>query len=223
MVWRTDNNLVAPGWITGHESVVSLTGGGNVFKVVGAMSQFNNLLTGGTATNVLGYEAVVSYMDPASHVTNYSGFYVPNVSVVPNIGNISNFSAFQSDYTEAKNSFLHPTYGGARQDLSPGARMKMLPGLYHSSSFAAIAPTTLPINTLGMCPIYVNDRTTFTRVGFTVTTAVASSSCEVALYYGSGLLAFTQVADFGTISTTTTGDKEITINQRLDSGITSLS
>lgn len=217
MVWRSDNSLLAPGWITGHESVVSLTGAGNIFKVVGNMSQFNNLLAGGTASNVLGYEAVISYMDPAAHVQNYCGYYVPNQSIVPNIGNIVNHSAFQSDYTESKNSWLHPSYGAARQDLSPAERMAPVPGRFYTAEHSGTSAANNVANRTYFMPVHMGGRFNITKVGLQ-TGASAGAKAKLALYSTQGLNANSLIADFGEVDISAGGAVEITVNQRVEVG-----
>lgn len=218
MLWANNNSLLAPGWITGHESVVSLTGNGNVYKVVGNMSQFNNLLTGGNTTIALGYEAVISYMDPTAHVQNYVGFYVPNASVVPNIGNIQQYSAFQSDYTEAKNSFLHPTYGAAQQDLAPAPLVAPVPGRFYSSDHTVVNVAGLSPNITYYTPVLFGGRFNVTRVGIQ-SAATPGAKVKLALYNAQGLNANALVADFGEIDVSAGGPVEITVNQRVEAGM----
>lgn len=65
----------------------------------------------------------------------------------------------------------------------------------------------------------VSATTTFDRIGVEITSAVASSTVRLGIYNVSNLLPTTLVLDAGTVDSTTTGVKQITISQTLPIGM----
>ena len=85
-----------------------------------------------------------------------------------------------------------------------------------SVSVLAIVP-----DKLWFIPLIVGEQTTFTRIGVNVTSALASSEMCLGIYKadGDGRFPSTLILDAGTVDTSTTGEKEITISQTLEPGI----
>jgi hypothetical protein len=83
----------------------------------------------------------------------------------------------------------------------------------------AMAPNLSSSNTLYIVPLPIMSSGTVTRIGISVTTAAAGNA-RLGLYEESGNgQAGTLLLDAGTVSTGTTGDKEITISQALSPGL----
>lgn len=79
---------------------------------------------------------------------------------------------------------------------------------------------TLNVNTVRYKPFFVPVRRAFDRIGVNVATAGgAGAVARMGLYNSSGGKPSTLIVDAGTISTTSTGAKEITISQTLDAGL----
>jgi len=72
-------------------------------------------------------------------------------------------------------------------------------------------------NRLYAKPYSISESISFTKIGINVTTAVAGNA-RLGIYTWANGLPGSLVADLGTVSTTTTGDKEISITQTLAAG-----
>jgi hypothetical protein len=95
------------------------------------------------------------------------------------------------------------------------------PNMYNTGlMFNASVTATLALsaNTLYAFPFYVGSRQTWTRIGIDVTTGVAGNARLGIFSTGTDGLPGTLIADEGTVSTATTGVKEITISRPLEIG-----
>lgn len=84
-----------------------------------------------------------------------------------------------------------------------------------------VATQAFGANILYFVPFFVRARTTFTKIGFNVSSAVAGNA-RLGIYYYSSGKPDVLLLDAGTVSTSSTGDKEITISQTLSPGLYSL-
>jgi len=93
-------------------------------------------------------------------------------------------------------------------------------GLYYTV-VSSPSDTTLALvqNLLSGTYFPVSATTTFDRIGIEVTTAVASSTVRLGIFQCVGGVPTTRVLDAGTIDSSTTGAKEITISQSLSPGL----
>lgn len=73
-------------------------------------------------------------------------------------------------------------------------------------------------NRLYFKPFVVTEETTFTRVGFEVTTGAAGNA-RIGIYNFVNGIPTSLITDFGTVDTGTTGNKEVTISETLSPGI----
>ena len=94
-------------------------------------------------------------------------------------------------------------------------------GYYSLGMFAGAATTSGQVGqgTLLVRPFIVPIRRSFDRIGINVLTASASGAARLGIYGPGDGRPGTLVVDAGTVSTATTGAKEITISQSLDPGI----
>ena len=67
-------------------------------------------------------------------------------------------------------------------------------------------------------PIAIAENMTIDRIGIEVTTAAASSTIRLGLYEDNAGVPGDLIADFGTVSTATTGVKELTVSQAVSKG-----
>jgi len=89
---------------------------------------------------------------------------------------------------------------------------------YDSRIQSAFTTFTLTVNTLYAVPFYVPVATTYTTLAVEVTTLSVGKSVRLGIYNDSTGVPGSLVLDAGTISTTTTGAKTITISQLLAAG-----
>lgn len=75
-------------------------------------------------------------------------------------------------------------------------------------------------NRMFYVPLWLDRALTLNRIGVGVTTAAAGSTLRLGAYTAVNDAPDTLVADYGTVSAATTGDKEITISQALPAGLT---
>ncbi len=86
---------------------------------------------------------------------------------------------------------------------------------------AATSGAAVTANRLYAVPYVVGATTTFTRIGINVTSAIAGNA-RLGIYNWADGVPSTLVLDCGTVSTSSTGDKEITISQSLTAGVYAL-
>jgi hypothetical protein len=72
-------------------------------------------------------------------------------------------------------------------------------------------------NQINYLPFFVRKRTTFNRIGITVTTLFGTSA-RLGIYNAANGVPTSLLLDCGTVSTATTGEKEATISQTLNTG-----
>jgi hypothetical protein len=82
--------------------------------------------------------------------------------------------------------------------------------------------TSLTANRIYYIPFYVRKKTTFTRIGFVIS-ATAGLIARFGIYNAANGVPTSLVLDCGTVSTTTTGEKEATISVTLNTGFYFLS
>lgn len=89
---------------------------------------------------------------------------------------------------------------------------------YDSRMHSTLTTLTTAANTLYAVPFYVPRTVTYTSITIEVTTLASGKSIRMGIYTDSSGVPNTLVLDAGTISTTTTGAKTITISQSLSAG-----
>lgn len=89
---------------------------------------------------------------------------------------------------------------------------------YGLSGFTDVAGGTVFANNIYFHPVIVTEQTTFTRVGLNITSGAAGNG-RFGIYSMTGGLPSALVADLGTISTSSTGQIELTISEQLDPGV----
>lgn len=126
----------------------------------------------------------------------------------------------------ARDFKITPTVNGVEVALATQlvSLRRFRSGLYYAPSIAtALSTGNLGQNFLAAVPFEVGQTTTFIRIGCDVTVAVASSTLRFGIYTAdiddSGGAPGTLILDAGTVSSATTGLKEITISQQLTPGL----
>jgi hypothetical protein len=106
-------------------------------------------------------------------------------------------------------------FGGGPVPAHPGFRS----GQYYSHpSENATSTLVVSADTHYAIPFYVPVTTTFTKIGLSVGTAVASTECRMGIYTNSSGEPGTRLVDSGVVSTASTGAKEVTISSTLPPG-----
>lgn len=90
---------------------------------------------------------------------------------------------------------------------------------YNTLSSPSDSTLAMTQNTLIGTYFPVSATTTFDRIGIEVTSAIASSTVRLGIFRCVGGIPSTLVLDAGTIDSSTTGAKEITISQSLTPGL----
>jgi hypothetical protein len=108
-----------------------------------------------------------------------------------------------------------PGSGGGSSSVSPYV---FASGKYYGAP-VTVAAGALTNQRLSAIEWPVPVATTFDRIGFHVTTAAASTTIRLGIYGTTAGLPDALVLDAGTIDSSTTGGKEITISQALPAGV----
>lgn len=159
--------------------------------------------------------------DSNGAIANFTGYYVPDLSSTnptTGYGHLAIRRAYWSEDPDAY-SKLGPVTGATGQEIGTAPAVGTISSKYYmpfgvSGSAGAATTRSIAWATLFYCP----ERTTYTRIGVNVSTAVASTTVRLGIYKensGPGAL----VVDGGTIDSSTTGDKEATISAALDAGL----
>lgn len=109
-----------------------------------------------------------------------------------------------------------------KTDALYGSQLYTFASGYYYTFLSAPSDTTASLSIgVGYGGAYfpVSVATTFDRIGVEITTAVASSTVRLGIYNVVNSLPTTLVLDAGTVDSSTTGAKEITISQTLQPGL----
>lgn len=99
-----------------------------------------------------------------------------------------------------------------------GSGVGYVAGRFYAPSVIDGSETAKLANTLYLMAFEIERTTVFTKIGIHVFTASAGNA-RLGIYNGTAGIPSTLVLDCGTVSTGTTGDKEITISQSLSPGV----
>ena len=103
--------------------------------------------------------------------------------------------------------------------IVPTIKPPMQAGRYYSNPFIlTISQATRTANILYATPIYIGNTTTITKIGIEQSTGAAGNARLGIYNNGTDGLPSSLVLDAGTVTTTATAEKEITISQVLDAG-----
>jgi hypothetical protein len=91
-------------------------------------------------------------------------------------------------------------------------------GSYFSGDMAGAVTTKSSITTSYLIRVFIPRAMTVDRIGLEITTNIAASTVRLAIYTDVNDVPTALVLDAGTIDSSTTGYKEITINQALNAG-----
>ncbi len=121
----------------------------------------------------------------------------------------------------SREDHVHEGAPGSNTLILGSSRRHVMPGW----SFGGQASLDLAVGELLFIPIYVPRTIVYDRIGIQVNTAVAASLARLGIYNpnAAGTAPGSLVLDAGTVSTATTGIKEITISQSLSPGFYFLS
>ncbi len=186
ILYNSSNSELPGGWLTPIVSSVMTQGTGTLDKVVDTVSQIS--VEGGNITAGLGFEAEILGLAPASQITEYAGFYVPNLLSVPNIGNVQKFVGFDmEDETGSVQTvaFLSNISAGSTKYafLGNGTAQSLFNGPVTVASTLAVTSTITPSQTAGIVGTTTNNNANAGSVGEYVAASVASGSA-VALTSG---------------------------------------
>lgn len=184
ILYNSSNSELPGGWLTPIVSSVMTQGTGTLDKVVDTVSQIS--VEGGNITAGLGFEAEILGLAPASLITQYAGFYVPNLLSVPNIGNVQKFIGFDmEDETGAVETaaFLSNINAGSTKYAFLGNGTAQ--SLFNGPVIAAggISTTTLsatgaitPSQTAGIVGTTTNNAANAGSIGEVIAASVPSTS-----------------------------------------------
>lgn len=216
LTYNSSQNMLSGGYLNPSLAVLETAGTGTHDKLVGNMVLMN--LTGGNITSTLGYEFTLPTIGATTQIGSLAAYYVPNLNSVTNIGNVLQGYAFANDQAtwHIKNSGRY--LNAALRELSPPNNPGLVSSRYYSTAPASGTAAATP-NVAYFIPVYVPERTTITKLGFNVSTA-ATGKARIGLYNAANGAPTTLIVQGGVeLDTSTTGDKEVTISQQVDSGL----
>lgn len=219
-------NAVSPGgWVVSAQANNTFNSNAAIDKSV-VYTAYTAGVGGVQIDKALGFEAVMSGLDATSNINQYASFYSANLSAVPNINRVNVFYAFANDWGTAsiKNvgRFLKATRvsgGDVLREVGPSVHPGYVTGRYYGPVGAAgITPVAAVATAMYAVPFYCAERTTWTEIGFRVTTSIAGNA-RVGIYYGDQGKPTDLIVDSGDLSTSTTGAKTKSISVTLEAGL----
>jgi hypothetical protein len=208
-------NQTVGGYISAGQDVVNTSGGsGTHDKIVGRLCQIN--LLGGNVTSVLGYESEIATIGAATLVGGYAAFFVPNLSGVPNIGNISQFGSFICQHVNSYSMNYGQTFNGQGIEIAPPYHPGIVANRYYSAPHDNITTQAMAANVAYAVPVFIPERLTSVKLGFTVT--AGAGNARISLWTAKGGTFSKMMAQSNSFSVATTGDKEQTLSTTIDAG-----
>lgn len=202
-------NMTTGGYLCPVEFVLNTAGTGTHDKAVGQLTQLN--LTGGNLTSVVGVESEIASLGASTLVSGYAAFFVPNLAGLPNVSNISQFGSFICQHVNSYSMNYGQTLNGQGIEIAPPYHPGLVAGRYYTAPHDNITTQAMAANIAYAVPIYIPERlTTGIKLGFTVTTGAGNA--RISLWTAKGGTFSTLVAQSGSFSVATTGDKEQTLS-----------
>lgn len=226
------NFPVSPGgWLSSMKANLEFSNNSNVDKAA-ANTAFAALAGNAQVDKLLGYEFVLNFMGASANVNQLAAFYVPNLSVVANIGRVNTLYAFASDFVNGHFKSvgrylkaMRTVDGSILREVAsaphPGLRSGRTYGPAGNDPSVARIDNTASGGVLYCVPIFVPHRCTVNTLGVRLNTAVASQNLKLALYHSNnaGKLGI-KIYETGNISMGTSGDKQVTgLNIVLEAGM----
>lgn len=213
------------GWVGGIDAVVQVHPNSTADKTYGSASYFQ--FGAGTATSkVLGFEFVINHVDRTADIGDVVGFYVANLSGVPNINRIRNFHCFASDMPGAdmriQGAYRRIDRGDYPRELVPsvsgvqGTSRQWCVGRLIENGFGQ---QELPAGTACVGAIYLSRRTRIKEMGVVLTVGAPGNGRLCIYEQGPSGYLGRKIWQSETISTNTGGNKTTAVNQELDSGL----
>lgn len=213
------------GWLAGLDLNQEIKPQAQADKVYGSASYFQ-LGAGASVDKLLGYEFVINNMASGATVGVACGFYVPNLTGVPNITNVGQFYAFGSDMPGAAvriaGPYLRVNEVGLVQELAPssaGLLNSRLQWCIGRQGWAEANQSSLPAGVLCIGAIYLPRKMTITSLSIYLQTG-ATGNGRLAIYRQSSAGMLGQKAwQSGNIPTSGAGNKTATLSLTLEAGL----
>lgn len=209
------------GWLNSMKANLEFSNNSKVDKAV-ANAAYAALAGNAQVDKLLGYEFILNFMGASANVNQLAAFYVPNLSVVANIGRVNTLYAFASDFVNGHFKSvgrylkaMRTVDGSILREVAsaphPGLRSGRTYGPAGNDPSAARIDNTTSGGVLYCVPIFVPHRCTVDTLGVRLSTAVALQNLKLALYHSNnaGKLGI-KIYETGNISMGTSGDKQRT-------------
>lgn len=219
MTYDSSFNALTGGYLVAQQDVVSTAGTGTHDKIVAKMAQLN--LTGGNVAAAVGIEAVLSQIGATTSVAGAAGFLFANHRGVANIGNVGTLAAFSNQDPVALMVSAGPYVNADLREIAPSRSAGLIPGRYYSAPLKSMTTNIVATSVIYVTYVYVPRRCTLAALGFNVTVAGAGNG-RLGLYKVANGILTTLIVQTGDISTATTGTKEGTVSNQIDSGVYAL-
>lgn len=216
MSYNTAQALSPGGWVSTREDVLNFPTAATVDKALVQLAQVT-VPSNCTISALLGHESEIAAVAAGATVSSYAAYYVPNLSGVPNIGNVLQFYSFACDHVNSLHKNAGKYVNAGLVEYAPPYHPGIVPGRYYSAPHDTIAANSVSANVIYFIPVHLPQRALVTKIGFTVTTSGAGNA-RLGIYRAKGGVPEALMIDAGAISVSTAGDKEITIAQSLESG-----
>lgn len=216
VTYNSNNKILVGGYAVGRKTTMLVGGAGAKDKIVVDMNQ-TNVSGAGLIDKVLSYEAVISSIAANTFLKGYAAYYVPNLSQVPNIGNIATFYAFSCDHVDAIIQHAGTIINPVGAQYAPTFHLGLRPGRYYSAPYNVLAATQYAANTIYLSNVYVPHRAGIIELGFTVTAAGTATKARMGLYQvaNGAIIARARTSE---IDVTAPGNKSGAIRVKADSG-----
>lgn len=216
--WNCNFKLKPGAWLTAHEAVLNISGSGEVSKTVISMAQ-GNVNYNGKISIMLGYEPVLSSINPEATIEQYCSFYHPNMQVaVPNIGRVLQRAAFICEDTEAYMRTVGIFLNGNLQEFAPSMHPGLIPDRYYSAPYRTQQGVETVPNFAMICLVNIPHRATIKKLGINVLKATPGGKVRLAMYSAVNGRVEALKGQTAELDCSTTGEKEGDLNVRVEAG-----
>ena len=179
---------------------------------IGTLILHNNNIVGNAGTISAAFGNTIQVAGNTGTIGVMYGYHFPNLAA----SGVAVRMAFYGQDVSAPGQNLGGWLNG-RERLAPAMHPGYVVGRYYSAPHTALAAVAVSANLIYYMPMHIATKTTFTKIGVEVTTAVAGNM-RLGIYNAANGVPTSLVVDAGVVASGTTGVKELTISQSLEEG-----
>lgn len=210
-------NMEATSFLNAHTAAIGVNSLGDVDTAVGYNSVYS-LTSSANITSAYGYQVNVEQISSDNSVDTLYGYVFPDMTGVPNQGNISSKIAFANFDPQASIVNYGSTYNSIGQEIVPPNHPGIIPGWYYTTDYSLTVTKSLTLDNLYFAPVYIPYKSTIHALYTKITTpGSVGALVQLSLYkvvngVVSGVLAY------GEASAEAAGSVEVILDVEVPAG-----